>query len=190
MGRCTNIDWIPRPLPLPSGTTPGHRCCDNDFSSGRTVYARASAGMRRACHERGEDVVACAWLQGGPAGIAMSRLPSKPTPKSLPAPRKTRSHAGADIRQEASPATRPTRRRRGCHSGRPRQRPELRPPLPRPPHLHVIGSDGGLLSWPVPMTRLRISPAERFEILVDFSDGKLALLETGPDEVMGIFGAI
>jgi FtsP/CotA-like multicopper oxidase with cupredoxin domain len=40
------------------------------------------------------------------------------------------------------------------------------------------------------MTRLRISPAERFEILVDFSDGKLALLETGPDEVMGIFGAI
>jgi blue copper oxidase len=55
---------------------------------------------------------------------------------------------------------------------------------------HVIGSDGGFLSRPVPMTRLRISPAERFEILVDFSNGKSALLETGPDEVMGIFGAI
>jgi blue copper oxidase len=55
---------------------------------------------------------------------------------------------------------------------------------------HVIASDGGLLSRPVLMTRLRISPAERFEILVDFSDGKPALLETGPDEVMGIFGAI
>lgn len=55
---------------------------------------------------------------------------------------------------------------------------------------HVIASDGGLLSRPVPMTRLRISPAERFEILVDFSNGKPALLETGPDEVMGIFGAI
>jgi cuproxidase len=55
---------------------------------------------------------------------------------------------------------------------------------------HVIASDGGLLARPVPMTRLRISPAERFEILVDFSNGKPALLETGPDEVMGIFGAI
>jgi blue copper oxidase len=54
----------------------------------------------------------------------------------------------------------------------------------------VIASDGGLLSRPVPMTRLRISPAERFEILVDFSNGRPALLETGPDEVMGIFGAI
>jgi blue copper oxidase len=54
----------------------------------------------------------------------------------------------------------------------------------------VIASDGGLLSRPVPMARLRISPGERFEILVDFSNGKPALLETGPDEVMGIFGAI
>jgi blue copper oxidase len=54
----------------------------------------------------------------------------------------------------------------------------------------VIASDGGLLCRPVPMTRLRISPAERFEILVDFSNGKPALLETGPDQVMGIFGAI
>jgi blue copper oxidase len=55
---------------------------------------------------------------------------------------------------------------------------------------HVVGSDGGFISRPVPMARLRISPAERFEILVDFSDGKPALLETGPDVVMGIFGAI
>jgi blue copper oxidase len=55
---------------------------------------------------------------------------------------------------------------------------------------HVIGSDGGLLSRPLPMSRLRISPAERFEILVDFSDQRSALLETGPDEAMGIFGAI
>jgi FtsP/CotA-like multicopper oxidase with cupredoxin domain len=55
---------------------------------------------------------------------------------------------------------------------------------------HVIGSDGGLLSRPAPMARLRVSPAERFEILVDFSDGKPTVLDTGPDEVMGIFGAI
>jgi blue copper oxidase len=55
---------------------------------------------------------------------------------------------------------------------------------------HVVASDGGFLSRPVPMSRLRISPAERFEILVDFSDRRSALLETGPDEAMGIFGAI
>jgi FtsP/CotA-like multicopper oxidase with cupredoxin domain len=55
---------------------------------------------------------------------------------------------------------------------------------------HVIASDGGLLARLVPMSRLRISPAERFEILVDFSDRRSAVLETGPDEAMGIFGAI
>jgi blue copper oxidase len=55
---------------------------------------------------------------------------------------------------------------------------------------HVIGSDGGFLSRPVPISKLRISPAERFEVLVDFSDMRPVVLETGPDEVMGIFGAI
>jgi len=40
------------------------------------------------------------------------------------------------------------------------------------------------------MSELRISPAERFEVLVDFSDGKGVVLETGPDRAMGIFGAI
>jgi FtsP/CotA-like multicopper oxidase with cupredoxin domain len=38
--------------------------------------------------------------------------------------------------------------------------------------------------------QLRISPAERFEILVDFTNGKPVMLETGPDQVMGIFGAL
>jgi FtsP/CotA-like multicopper oxidase with cupredoxin domain len=55
---------------------------------------------------------------------------------------------------------------------------------------HVIASDGGFLSEPVPVSKLRLSPAERFEVLVDFSDNKPVVLETGPDEVMGIFGAI
>jgi FtsP/CotA-like multicopper oxidase with cupredoxin domain len=55
---------------------------------------------------------------------------------------------------------------------------------------YVIASDGGLLPEAVPVTRLRVSPAERFEVLVDFSDMKAVVLETGPDEVMGIFGAI
>jgi len=55
---------------------------------------------------------------------------------------------------------------------------------------HVIASDGGYLSQPVAVSQLRISPAERFEVLVDFSDKKPVVLETGPDKVMGIFGAI
>jgi blue copper oxidase len=55
---------------------------------------------------------------------------------------------------------------------------------------YVIASDSGFLSKPVEVEQLRISPAERFEILVDFTDGKPVVLETGPDQVMGIFGAV
>jgi blue copper oxidase len=55
---------------------------------------------------------------------------------------------------------------------------------------HVIASDGGFLSTPIAVKRLRISPAERFEILVDFAGRKPVMLETGPDVVMGIFGEI
>jgi blue copper oxidase len=55
---------------------------------------------------------------------------------------------------------------------------------------HVIASDAGFLSAPVAMQQLRISPAERFEIIVDFSNRKPVMLETGPDTVMGTFGAV
>jgi blue copper oxidase len=55
---------------------------------------------------------------------------------------------------------------------------------------YVIASDTGFLSAPVVMQQLRISPAERFEIIVDFSNGKPVVLETGPDKAMGIFGAV
>ena len=55
---------------------------------------------------------------------------------------------------------------------------------------YVIASDSGFLSEPVEVKRLRISPAERFEILVDFANGKPVILESGPDELMGIFGAV
>lgn len=34
---------------------------------------------------------------------------------------------------------------------------------------YIIGSDGGLLAQPVPVTRLILSPGERMEVLVDFS---------------------
>ena len=55
---------------------------------------------------------------------------------------------------------------------------------------HVIASDGGFLPAPVAVTKLRISPAERFEVLIDFANGKEVSLETGPDEEMGIFGRL
>jgi FtsP/CotA-like multicopper oxidase with cupredoxin domain len=55
---------------------------------------------------------------------------------------------------------------------------------------HVIASDAGFLATPVAVKQLRISPAERFEILVDFANGKPVMLETGPDTAMGIFGAV
>ena len=55
---------------------------------------------------------------------------------------------------------------------------------------HVIASDGGFLSAPVAVAQLMISPAERFEILVDFTDGKPVALETGPDKEMGEFGRV
>jgi blue copper oxidase len=55
---------------------------------------------------------------------------------------------------------------------------------------HIIASDGGFLPAPVAVKQLTISPAERFEILVDFADGKPVALETGPDEEMGAFGRV
>ena len=55
---------------------------------------------------------------------------------------------------------------------------------------HVVASDAGFLSAPVPLTQLTISPAERFEILVDFADRKPVMLETGPDKEMGAFGNV
>ena len=43
---------------------------------------------------------------------------------------------------------------------------------------YKIGSDGGLLEAPVPMTTMEMSPGERCEIVVDLSDGKSAELLT------------
>ncbi len=49
---------------------------------------------------------------------------------------------------------------------------------------HKIASDGGLLSAPVAMTSMEMSPAERCEIVVDLSDGTAAeLLTLFEDEV-------
>jgi FtsP/CotA-like multicopper oxidase with cupredoxin domain len=45
----------------------------------------------------------------------------------------------------------------------------------------VIASDGGYLSEPVEVRSLVIAPAERYEILVDFADGRTVDLVTAPD---------
>jgi len=55
---------------------------------------------------------------------------------------------------------------------------------------YVIASDGGFLAAPVAVTELTISPGERFEVLVDFSDGKPVLLDTGPDDHQGMMGGM
>jgi len=46
---------------------------------------------------------------------------------------------------------------------------------------HQVASDGGLLAAPVEMWTLSLAPAERAEIVVDFSDGAAVRLLSGPD---------
>ncbi|PSL55256.1 FtsP/CotA-like multicopper oxidase with cupredoxin domain [Saccharothrix carnea] len=41
---------------------------------------------------------------------------------------------------------------------------------------HVVGSDAGLLAAPAPVQRFRISPGERFEVVVDFTPGEQVVL--------------
>ncbi len=48
---------------------------------------------------------------------------------------------------------------------------------------HVIATDGGYIRAPAPMTGLTIAPGERFEILVDFSDGAEVQLRTRDDSL-------
>jgi FtsP/CotA-like multicopper oxidase with cupredoxin domain len=45
----------------------------------------------------------------------------------------------------------------------------------------VIAGDGGLLAEPVELRSLVIAPAERYEVLVDFADGRPVDLVTAPD---------
>jgi FtsP/CotA-like multicopper oxidase with cupredoxin domain len=55
---------------------------------------------------------------------------------------------------------------------------------------HWIGTDGGLLRAPVALRRLELAPGQRAEVLVDLSDGRAAVLSTGPDRnfAMGMMG--
>lgn len=57
---------------------------------------------------------------------------------------------------------------------------------------HQIASDGGLLTAPVPLTRLRLAPGERAEILVDFSGllgQSVQLMSYGAELPSAIYGA-
>jgi len=51
---------------------------------------------------------------------------------------------------------------------------------------YQISSDGGFLEQPISLNRLRLSPAERAEILVDFQDGIDCSLQSFPDDSAGI----
>ncbi len=56
---------------------------------------------------------------------------------------------------------------------------------------NVIGSDGGLLTTPAPLTRLLISPGERYEILVDLSNMEgesVQMINYGSTMPVGIYG--
>ena len=52
----------------------------------------------------------------------------------------------------------------------------------------VIASDGGYLTRPVELTGLLLAPGERYEILVDFSNGAEVALQTGPDRNVPMMG--
>ena len=47
---------------------------------------------------------------------------------------------------------------------------------------HKIATDGGFLEEPVPIRELVMSPGERNEVVVDFSDGNPAMLVSGPTD--------
>ncbi|WP_417692410.1 multicopper oxidase domain-containing protein [Roseibium sp.] len=51
--------------------------------------------------------------------------------------------------------------------------------------LHLVGTDGGLLEKPVALSELSLSPGERAELLVDFSDGTPITLYSDPDPNQG-----
>jgi spore coat protein A, manganese oxidase len=66
--------------------------------------------------------------------------------------------------------------------------PEIRPGIAALP-FWVIGNEGGFLPAPVDMDELLLSPAERLDVIVDFSDipvgTDLYLINLGPDEPYG-----
>ncbi len=54
--------------------------------------------------------------------------------------------------------------------------------------MHLVATDGGYLPVPVALETLRLSPGERAEILVDFSDGRAMTLASDGDPNSGMGG--
>lgn len=54
--------------------------------------------------------------------------------------------------------------------------------------LHLIANDGGYLPATLPIGRLRLSPGERAEVLLDFSDGGSTTLVSAGDPNQGVGG--
>ena len=54
--------------------------------------------------------------------------------------------------------------------------------------MHLIATDGGLLTKPVAIEELRLSPGERAEVLVDFSDGNSTVITSLRDPNAGFGG--
>lgn len=47
---------------------------------------------------------------------------------------------------------------------------------------HQIATDGGFLEAPLPLTRIRLAPGERAELVVDLSDGSETMLKSFPED--------
>lgn len=54
--------------------------------------------------------------------------------------------------------------------------------------MHLIASDASLLDQPVVLKQLTLAPGERAEVLVDFTNGRDAMLVTGPNPNSGMMG--
>lgn len=54
--------------------------------------------------------------------------------------------------------------------------------------MHLVATDGGLLTKPVAIEELRLSPGERAEVLVDFSDGNSTVITSLRDPNAGFGG--
>ena len=56
--------------------------------------------------------------------------------------------------------------------------------------LHLVATDGGFLDRPAPLKTLRLSPGERAEVLIDFTDGTNDVLISGPNPNVGMMGGM
>lgn len=56
--------------------------------------------------------------------------------------------------------------------------------------MHLVGTDTGLLDHPIPLDVLTLAPGERYELLVDFGDGRDVALLSGQSVNTGMMGGM